>query len=471
MHLQPHFLLFVQVVNESSYIWDNDPQRGDRQELLDLLITTNCYLPLDTMSVPFWRCLGTSLQLLKQVLTIAARTNPTPEVAKERLEWVAKGACSRGSVEVLDHVLDVANAEGLFLDEKPLFIMALTHGHRKVAELLYTRSGSDISRFFGSEDPEHERLEEPLAPQLALAYAADCGSRLLTDALLALDVDVNAVHGQFRGHIVPAWTTLSKAADADIVEVLLAAGADVNPESCDTVLRGACEKLQHSVVKMLLDAKADVNRIGKSDPALFYAVFAECKNIDDKITTINLLFDSGASARDAVDGKSILHKHGRVTQMKAFQRDVSPVLHLLLARDPGMLECRDHMGQTPLMAMVAASRKYPWLIRALLDAGVDVRAVDRRGFSALFHLFTKGIAAYSGDAEVREILQMLLQAGADPTICGVEGETLLMRAVEPPGSDRVRTRVMGLPKHSVSDLACSVFIGDILDSIIDAGAE
>jgi ankyrin repeat protein len=467
--------LFIQVVNESSRIWADDPQRGDRDELLDLLISTNCYLPLNTM--PLWMCLSTSLQLLKQVLAIAAQSGPAPELKQKRLMWVAKAACSCGNVEVLDHVLAVASHDGLTMDENSMFFIAIGQGQREIAELLYTRSGCNIDRFFNPD----KHTADALSPDLALACAAACDSQLITRAILAMGagINVNAVQRQSlsRGAWewgAPPYTALSKASDVGVIGDLLAAGAAVNPEACDTVLRGACEKLRLDAVKMLLDAKADVNRRGSSEPALFHAVYAEHRGmVEDKIALINLLFDSGASARDIVEGKSILHQHGQVTQMTALQHDWVPVLHLLLARDPGLLECRDQEGQTPLISMVAAPLKYPWFVKALLDAGADANAVDDTGASALFHFFVVKDIFYglNDNKGMREILQMLLHAGVNPTVCGAGGETLLMHAIERPGSGDPRIRAMDLPGRSVSDVACSVFMGDILDSIIDAGAD
>jgi hypothetical protein len=91
--------------------------------------------------------------------------------------------------------------------------------------------------------------------------------------------------------------------------MLLQNRAVLNPYDCETVLRGACQKLSLEGVKALLDAGAEANRQGVGEAALYHAVYAECPEgrVNDKIALINLLLDAGADACDVDDGQSVLH--------------------------------------------------------------------------------------------------------------------------------------------------------------------
>ncbi|MPZ52986.1 MAG: hypothetical protein GEU79_09690 [Acidimicrobiia bacterium] len=88
------------------------------------------------------------------------------------------------------------------------------------------------------------------------------------------------------------------------------------------------------------------------------------------------------------------------------------------------LEARDSYGQTPLhMAVVSAAPADPIrygssdAVGALLEAGAEVDALDEKGSPPLAYAITG--AARSDDPSV----QMLLDAGADPDIENLKGNT------------------------------------------------
>lgn len=78
------------------------------------------------------------------------------------------------------------------------------------------------------------------------------------------------------------------------------------------------------------------------------------------------------------------------------------------------LNMADVYGKTALHVAATSGRKLP-LVRFLLEeARADINATDRRGWTALH------FAVYNGNVE---LVQTLLEAGADPYQAGLEGET------------------------------------------------
>ena len=67
----------------------------------------------------------------------------------------------------------------------------------------------------------------------------------------------------------------------------------------------------------------------------------------------------------------------------------------------------------------AADRGYPQVVARLIAAGIDLDHVNRLGWTALLEAVILG----GGDAAHREVVQLLLRAGADPTIADRDGVT------------------------------------------------
>jgi len=114
-------------------------------------------------------------------------------------------------------------------------------------------------------------------------------------------------------------------------------------------------------------------------------------------------------------------------------RSVADLRDLVASDEEAGIDARDGNGQTPLMRAAALGDRESTLL--LVDAGADVNATDPAGWSALMHA-----ARHSEDAEV---VQLLLFAGADPTITGSEGETAASLAVRNPrvGGTRLMDRL------------------------------
>jgi ankyrin repeat protein len=279
------------------------------------------------------------------------------------------------------------------------------------------------------------------------------------------DQDVNCVVGLPWSHASDACTALSRTTDPAVIRFLLDAKADVNPEGCDTVLRGACEKLRPDAVKALLAAGAEMNRRGSSEyasSALYYAVHAECTKdrVNDKIEIVNLLLDAGADTRDCGSGSSVLYP-GQLYNF--FSYNLEAAFATVLARDPGLVHCRDASGATPLLRVLREHRE-PALVKVLLEAKADVNAVDDDGNTTLSQLVTVDDHENHDGMSVRRIIRLLADAGADFTQCRKGAETPLMKLLPPRGG--VHWSRTWDPRLESGRCVGDAVLRDILDAIL-----
>jgi ankyrin repeat protein len=404
---------------------------------------------------------------------------------RQRIDYALKGACDGGDRGVVEILLDIVDERDYaFVDsyfENALFDIALKKGHREIAELLFERLDAiDIAKrsYSGDIDSEEEEDEDEdeddddrLSSLDILRFSVSCSSQLIVDAILrvrkqkGLNSDVIYEHEYSEMyHVLCSFernrSVLSNASDPRIIETLINDGATLNQRRCETVLRGACEKLNVDGVRALLNAGAEVNKHDVGEAALFHAVYAECSDdrVGDKIAVINLLLDAGADACKVAQGMSVLHMSG---DLRRHESQMSPVINVLLDRCPALLHCKCSDGITVLMSMVHTNR--PWMVKMLLDAGADPRVRDLGAKSALCHLLSGWHTIHPDEiASTREILLMLLSAGADPLVCvGRHGTgTVLMQVLS-----ENELRLFESDKTNYTDADMSSLIAMIIDSL------
>jgi ankyrin repeat protein len=374
--------------------------------------------------------------------------DPSEDILKVCLQ----NASSQGLTDVIKYLVDKTRSMGGDASYAALLTEALAPPCRRDA-----RSNAEYLFSMNNNKPS---LIDPAAELLG---AATCGSELIVRELLKYpQVDVN-------GAVQKRSTPLSGASDPKIIKMLLDAKADVNPTECETVLRGACSELRVDAVKMLLEAKADVNWQPIGDSAVSYAVYADLKSSKTSIATqievINLLCDAGAQPRD------LFFSYRRdMLQYVCNNREDARVFALVLSRCPELLHVRDSAGRTPLLRMAGDYKLKMGIVEALVDAGADMLATDNENQTVLFHVFYKDINwDKSYMAELRGFVQFLLGAGADPLQgSDNDGNTLLMRVITSnvPMLGTWEVRDGKMPLDHAQDTLCSLYLTDMLDSIV-----
>jgi ankyrin repeat protein len=171
----------------------------------------------------------------------------------------------------------------------------------------------------------------------------------------------------------------------------LAAGIDVNGKNKAgyTALHLAVKKGHIEVVRVLLEAKADIAIASKSGKTALHDVAYYKGSID----LAKLLIDAGAPV-------NVMDKRRKTPLDYARARRNDALVELLLAK--GARTGRELRAETDIH--YAAANGYAEAVRRFIENGGDVNADDRGGYTALQY------AAYNGYIEV---VRVLIEAKAD----------------------------------------------------------
>lgn len=220
-------------------------------------------------------------------------------------------------------------------------------------------------------DPNGSIETIPRGMLTPLQFAAGIGEHglQLVEMLVSYKVDVDLCAG---GH--PALYYAIGIEDAEIIDALLSHGATVTPVCLLALARHKSTRLGNDMVQSIIDSCPDVNfRAGWQDPsALVQAV--QSKNT----FIIELLL-----AREAETNELVTFEFERETSLTTILGlaviwgDMQVIQSLLRA-------CGDmnpHFDGLPYISplTLAVNGQKPEIIGALLDAGIDLRAVDSEG--------------------------------------------------------------------------------------------
>lgn len=183
-----------------------------------------------------------------------------------------------------------------------------------------------------------------------------------------------------------------------------------NPQGdADARLRDAATRGDVSALRKALDAGAGLDaRDGQGRTALLLATHA------NSVEAARALIEAGAdvNAKDAMQDSAYLY---------AGARGLDEILALTLAHGAD-LHSTNRYGGTALIP--AAERGHVATVRTLLRAGVAVDHVNRLHWTALLEAILLG----DGGARHVQIVQLLLDAGADPERADGDGVTPLAHA-------------------------------------------
>jgi len=236
----------------------------------------------------------------------------------------------------------------------------------EAAALQALAAGADMNRQWG-----------PFS-EVPLAVACKQGRVQLARRLVAppISADVNIRFGDGMGLTALHWACYFGS--LELVELLLAAGADTTATSIETELSVLHIAKDPDVLRRLLQLGLPLECRNRSSFTPLLRAFSlsrpEC---------IEVLLAAGADIH-ATDNKGwgVLH-------YSALLNEYGELIKLLLdhatARGrPLNVNAPDKDGTTPLMT--AASHVKPVTVKALLAAGADVTAVDSQGRTALHHV-------------------------------------------------------------------------------------
>jgi len=205
----------------------------------------------------------------------------------------------------------------------------------------------------------------------------------------------------------------------EIVRFLLAKGAEVNAQTDEgTALMMAVRRGSVEIVKLLLSAKAELNvkhRLG--DTALIMSAGRSIPEMNPPSgqplpapasEIMSLLLSSGAEV-------NLGGQWGHTALMEA---NTAAKVRLLVAHQ-AQVNAKDQEGQTALMH--AVDRGDVEVVEALLETGADAAVRDAKGATALLHAFLEPQRLEAG--------RVLLRAGVgEVNATNENGETALMRA-------------------------------------------
>lgn len=249
------------------------------------------------------------------------------------------------------------------------------------------------------------RINQPSDARDELPLFAAIGNGRLDTARTLLKLGADA--GATTKNGVNALHIAADRRKPDFVRLFLAVNVDPDAQDAGgrTALHYALEGISDrniDVINELLAAGADPNIPDKRGYPPENFIIG-----DNEIT--RLLEEHGARRVEVSDGLTDLH-------MAVDDGDVTRVRHILKSGFP-VVDIRDDEDLTPLMH--AVGKEYAELTRMLTDAGADVNAVSKQGYTPLI------LAAASGSLSIAKIL---LAHGADINMAG-SGFTPLDAAV------------------------------------------
>jgi len=235
--------------------------------------------------------------------------------------------------------------------------------------------------------------------------------------------DAVAVNQQLDAALIHA----AREGQADVVQSLLAKGAQVNARTDDgTALTEAAKEGFTEVVKLLLAAGADVKAVNRNnEQALLLAARQynyRTPAVPPSADIVQLLLAHGADP-------NATNRYGETALMFAN----TPAKVKLLVAAGAQPETKDEQGRTALLR--AALKGEGAVAEALIATGANVNVTDNKGSNALLHALDNENLAAGPEREtlpqrrIEVARALLLAKSLDVNTQNTDGETALLRAV------------------------------------------
>ena len=403
---------------------------------------------------------GGQSEIVKLLLESGADANAAQESGGTPLLYAAEA----GHQEIVKLLLDAGanvNATYTLTKATPLHKAALA-GHNEVVRLLLA-GGADVRAICKTSDsydgctPLHVAAElgnDEMVKQLLTAGADPNAKR--KDGATPVQVACNNAHMASVQSLLAAkgkakGINLEKIAteDANLTRLLIENGADVHQGN---PLFTATKAGKADIVQILLDAGASPAR--SVEVAIGRRITPLYKAIEDKHTDIALMLIKAGSPVKNKDhmGRFVSPE----LEMAMRQGNVELFVALINAK----AHCDSAIGsyREPFLHYMVRTQK-PELIKAYLDTGVSVNGVDERKMPAIVYALN--------DAKA-EVVKLLLDAGADPNF-RMESDELLSRT--PNVHSKIRDLYAHKEKRSLLHLAAFVGNVECVQALLAAGAD
>jgi ankyrin repeat protein len=309
-----------------------------------------------------------------------------------------------------------------------VFAAVVTHDHERLRALL---SGGDSPNYFSSRF------------RLPITMACQLGDLEAVQILVRGGANVNLFDKQDQNALIAAAMNIENKRP-EIMRYLLANQADPNlssPSSGESAFFEALRIGDADLLSILIGAGADVNLPDKDgeSPLLFVALRNNARLADflksrgARLVSPEEEFILAASRGDTAALQRILTKQDSVdVRPSAARRRKEAIVDRVFAE-----------GVTPLMA--AASKGYTAAVKLILANGANMEAADTAGNTALMRAIESGHSS---------TIFALLEGGANPTTVNMGGVSTLLEAANYGDDPRLVHYLLehGVPANSGSQI-------------------
>ncbi len=372
------------------------------QELLNLGADVNSSDMGTDPSLLYRSISSGDLEIAQILLSAGADVNS----ADEDRYTVLMRATQLGHLEAVRLLVNAgANVNIVNKDGGTAMSMAAWAGEQHIVEYLSSFCSSEEREYAAQVLPLGIRKKQRREDKFTTAFieAVYSSNFEAIQTAIANGVNVNAFSEQGETALYIA----AQRGDVETIRILLQAGADceIRDENNEwTPLMEAARSGEVEIITTLIDAGADVNAKTEKDgfTALMIAIACHVPNLPSfgfptkaqPLPTVQLLIERGADL-EAQD------KFGNTALAIATVRDTTDIVEILTKAGASAV------GLEKANFLKAAERGNTDIVRYLLDAGVEVNAVDYAGKTALI------LASDRGHIDT---VRFLIEAGADINI-------------------------------------------------------
>ena len=420
-------------------------------------------------------CYTAQAEAVKCLLENGADPNISDPEGYTSLHAAVRGRCINETLqEIIKHnaYLDAQNKN----DQTALLLACLYKQQDSVQILLKAGSSTNIPDNVGDRS-------------LTAAVLGGCRNKII-QTIIHHGSDVNATSKRK----VTALMTACQMSNSNVINVLLNAGANPNIVDVDgfTCLHYAVHYgFSKEVFQAIIDHRADVNATNKDNRT---ALMMACDDNNEGI--INVLLNAGANPNIVdVDGYTCLH-------YAAYGECSKDVLETIISQGVDVNATNKHK----LTALrMACQRVNTDAINIRLNARADPNITDKLGATCIHHAVGKGcskdvlekIINHDRDVNVgnksditasmvacrkgnKDVINVLLNAGADPNITSENGDTCLHDAVKNGSSKEVLQAIIdhsadlnatNKKNETALMLACGEGNKDVIDILLNSGAD